>query len=178
MVNKKFSIKPADIRTKEFGRKLFGYDPDEVEAFLNDVANAYQNLLNEIEKLKKKTPEYKTEMLIEKAKKEIEKIVQKKTEEKEQLERKKKELELEIEKLKLAQKKVYDRLKLAIIDMTRILEELKPNAKSKEEGKRSSSGSKGSTESVKKQDRESGRGEAKSESNGSSGKGESKQSGN
>ena len=177
MVNKKISIKPADIRTKEFSKKLFGYDPDEVEAFLNDVANAYQNLLNEIENLKKKTPEYKTEMLIEKAKREIEKIVQKKTEEKEQLERKKKELEIEIEKLKLAQKKVYDRLKLAILDMTRILEELRPNVKSEKEGKRVDSRSESPAKSVKKQDRESGRGKAESESNSSAGRGKGEQSG-
>ena len=178
MVNKKLPIKPNDIRAKEFSKKLFGYDPDEVEAFLNDVANAYQNLLNEIEKLKKKTPEYKAEMLVEKAKKEIEKIIQKKTEEKEQLEKKKKELEIEIEKLRLAQKKVYDRLKLAIIEMTRILEELRPNAKGEEERERTDNRSESPAKSVEKQNGESGRGETESESDSSAGGRESEQSGN
>ena len=71
---RKVKLRPQDIRTKEFSKKLFGYDPDEVEAFLIEVANAYQELLKEIESLRIKTPEYKTEKLIEKAKKEIEKI--------------------------------------------------------------------------------------------------------
>jgi len=92
--SRKLKLRPQDIRTKEFSKKLFGYDPDEVEAFLIEVANAYQELLKEIESLRIKTPEYKTEKLIEKAKKEIEKIVQKKLEEKKELKSKKKSLSL------------------------------------------------------------------------------------
>ncbi|TCK04693.1 DivIVA domain-containing protein [Phorcysia thermohydrogeniphila] len=165
---RKVKLRPQDIRTKEFSKKLFGYDPDEVEAFLIEVANAYQELLKEIESLRVKTPEYKTEKLVEKAKKEIEKIVQKKLEEKKELEKQKKELELEIEKLKLAQKQFFDRLKMTILDMTRILEELRPNATGKKEERGSGTGSEGSTQGLSEQDRGGGRGEAENQGNSSS----------
>jgi len=165
---RRVKLRPQDIRTKEFSKKLFGYDPDEVEAFLIEVANAYQELLKEIERLRIKTPEYKTEKLIEKAKKEIEKIIQKKLEEKEELEKQKKELELEIEKLRLAQKQMFDRLKMAIIDMTRIVEELRPNAADKKEERSSGAGSESSAQGFKEQNRESGRGETENQGNSSS----------
>ena len=165
---RKVKLRPQDIRTKEFSKKLFGYDPDEVEAFLIEVANAYQELLKEIEALRVKTPEYKTEKLIEKAKKEIEKIIQKKLEEKEKLEKQKKELDLEIEKLRLAQKQMFDRLKMAIFDMTRIVEELRPNAAGKKEERSAGTGGEGSTQSFPEQDRGGGRGEAENQGNSSS----------
>ncbi|MEO2068189.1 MAG: DivIVA domain-containing protein [Desulfurobacteriaceae bacterium] len=160
-------LKPEDIRSKEFNKKLFGYDPDEVDAFLIEVANAYQDLLRDLENLKRNTPEYKTEEIVEKARRKIEEIIQKKMEEKEELERQKKEIELEIEKLRLAQKKIFDRLKMAIIDMTRIIEELRPNAKNKDKGKSNFSGSEGSTQSFTEQNRESGRGETEDKDNSS-----------
>jgi cell division initiation protein len=158
-MKKEKRLKPQEIRSREFGKKLFGYDPDEVETFLIEVANAYQDLLKEVETLRRETPEYKTEELVEKARKRIEEILQKKMEEKEELEKQKKEIEIEIEKLKLAQKKMFDRLRLAIFDMTRIIEEIKPNASGKEKGKSTGTGSEGATQGFSQPDREGRRGE-------------------
>jgi len=173
MVKKK-TLKPSDIRNKDFSKKLFGYNPDEVEAFLNDVANAYQELLKEVEQLKKSAPEYKVEEIVEKARKKIDSIVKEKVKEKEFLEKKKKELEMEIEKLNLVQRKVYGKLKLAILEMTKILEELKPNAKGKKEEGWSGNRSQGSAEVFQEQDREGGGRKAEDKGNGSSGGGEGK----
>ncbi len=39
---------PLDIRNQKFStKKLGGYDPEEVQAFLNEVATSFENLLNE-----------------------------------------------------------------------------------------------------------------------------------
>ncbi len=163
---------PSEIRNKEFSKKLFGYDPDEVDSFLVEIANAYQELLKEIEKLKIKTPEYKTKELVERAKKEIEKIVEEKKKEKELLEKEKRALELEIEKLRFTQKTMYDRLKIAIIDMTKILEELKRDASGQKEEGRDRDRSEVAAQGFQEQSREGGSGEAESKGNGSSGGGE------
>jgi cell division initiation protein len=41
-------LTPLDIRNQKFGaKKLGGLDPDEVQAFLNEVAVSFENLLNE-----------------------------------------------------------------------------------------------------------------------------------
>ncbi len=158
---------PAEIRNKEFSKKLWGYNPEEVESFLIEVASSYGELLKEIERLRVKTPEYKAKEVIEKAKKEIGKIVEKKKEEIKQIEKRKEEIEFEIEKLRLAQKGIYDRLKVAIIEMTRILEELRRDALGKEERRGSGNRGEGPTQVLKEQDREGGRGETEGESNGS-----------
>jgi len=163
---------PSEIRNREFRKKLFGYDPDEVDSFLMEVANAYHELLKEIERLKVQTPEYKAKEVVEKARKEIEKIVEKKKEEKELLEKEKRELEIEIEKLRLAQKSMYDRLKIAIIDMTRILEELKKDASGKKKERGDRDRGEAPAKGLKEQDRESGGGKAEGEGDGSSGRGE------
>jgi cell division initiation protein len=160
-------LKPEDIRSKEFNKKLFGYDPDEVDSFLVEVSNAYQDLLREIENLKRNTPEYRTEEIVEKARKKIEEIVHRKLEEKEELERQKREIEVEIEKLRLAQKKMFDRLKMAIFDMTRIIEELRPNAKNKDKEESDFSGSESSAEVFSEQDRESRRREIENKNSSS-----------
>ncbi len=165
---KKTRLKPQDIRTKEFSKKLFGYDPDEVEAFLIEVANAYNELLKEIEILKAKTPEHKAEQVIERARKEIEKLLQKKLDEKKRIEQEKQELELEIEKLRLTQKKIFDKLRIAILEMTKIIEEIKPNAPGKKEKREAALGNKGGAKGFKEQHRESRRGETEDKSNGSS----------
>jgi len=156
---------PSEIRNKDFGKKLFGYDPEEVDNFLVEVANAYQELLKENEALRVKTPEYKAQQAVEKAKKEIEKIIEKKKKEKELLEKEKREIELEIEKLRLAQKKMADKLKLALIEMTQILEELKKDAsgKKKEHGDRDRGES--PAQVVGKPDREGGGGKAEGKGN-------------
>ncbi|WP_456455791.1 DivIVA domain-containing protein [Thermovibrio sp.] len=164
---------PSEIRNKEFSKKLWGYNPEEVESFLIEVASSYGELLREIERLRVKTPEYKAKEIIEKTKKEIEKIVEKKREEIKQIEKRKEEIEFEIEKLKLAQKNIYDRLKVAIIEMTRILEELRRDVGGKEERRGSGNRVESSAQVVKEQDREGGRGETEGEGDGSSRRGES-----
>ncbi len=162
---------PSQIRNKEFSKKFWGYDPDEVDSFLMEVANAYHELLKEIERLKIQTPEYKAKEIVEKAKREIEKIVEKKRQEKELLEKAKRELEIEIEKLRLAQKGMCDKLKIAIIEMTRILEELKKDVAGKKEERGDRDTGKAPAQSLQEQDRESGGGEAKGKGDGSSGGG-------
>ena len=119
-------LKPQDIRSKEFKKKLFGigYDPEEVETFLIEVANAYQELLEELEELRGIVPENNTNELMEKARNRIEEIFQKAMEEKRKLETQNRELEIEIEKLKLVRERMYDRLKLVILDMTQVIQGL------------------------------------------------------
>ena len=121
-------LKPQDIRSKEFKKKTFGigYDPEEVEAFLIEVANAYQELLEELEELQRIVPENNTNELMEKVRNRIEEIFREAMEKKRKLEVQNKEIETEIERLKLIQKSMYDRLKLVILDMARIIEEIEP----------------------------------------------------
>jgi len=171
---KRRKLTPSEIRNKDFGKKLFGYDPEEVDGFLMEVANAYQELLKEVERLRVNTPEYKTQEIVEKAKREIEKIIEKKKKEKELLEKEKREIEIEIEKLRLAQKKMADKLRFALIEMTQILEELKKDAsgKKKEDGSRDRAQS--PAQVFKEPDREGGGGKAEGKGDGSSGGGEGK----
>jgi cell division initiation protein len=121
-------LKPQDIRSREFKKKTFGigYDPEEVEAFLIEVANAYQELLEELEELQRIVPENNTNELMEKVRNRIEEIFREAMEKKRKLEVQNKEIETEIERLKLIQKSMYDRLKLVILDMARIIEEIEP----------------------------------------------------
>jgi len=170
----KRKLTPSEIRNRDFGKKLFGYDPEEVESFLMEVANAYQELIKEVERLRVKTPEYKTQELIEKAKKEIEKIIEKKKKEKERIEKEKRELELEIEKLRFIQKKMHDRLKLAIIEMTQILEELKKDASGKKKDEGAGDRGKSPSKELVQQSGKGGSGEAKDKGDSSPGKGEGK----
>lgn len=46
-------ITPLDIRRQRFGRVLRGYDPSEVEAFLEMVANAWEEMTEELESSRK-----------------------------------------------------------------------------------------------------------------------------
>lgn len=48
------ALSPLDIHNKEFGRSWQGYDKDEVNEFLEQVYNDYDNLLMENKELKKK----------------------------------------------------------------------------------------------------------------------------
>ena len=159
---KKRKFTPEEIKHQEFSKKLFGYDPDEVELFLSTVAAAYEELLKELEKLRAKTPEYKAEQVMERAKKEIERLVETKKRQLQEIEKRRKEVELEIEKLRLTQKRMTNRLKMAIFEMTRILKELEEDVKGKGEKGSSGDRSKGSAESFQEQDRESRRRETKS----------------
>jgi len=171
---KKRRLTPSEIRNKDFGKKLFGYDPEEVDSFLMEVANAYQELLKEVERLRVNTPEYKTQEIVEKAKKEIEKIIEQKKKEKELLEKEKREIEIEIEKLRLAQKKMADKLKFALIEMTQILEELKKDASGKKKEVRDRNRGESPAQVLKEPDRKGGSGETEGEGDGSSRGGEGK----
>ncbi len=154
---KKRRITPQEIKNQEFSKKLFGYDPDEVEIFLSTVANAYEELLKELERLKVKTPEYKAEQVMEKARREIEKLVDTRRKQLQEIEKKKEEVELEIEKLRFTQKKMVNRMKLAILEMTKILKELEGDVKSKGEQGDIGNRGEGAAQSIEEQNRE-GRG--------------------
>ncbi len=47
-------ISPIEIRKASFKKKISGFDPEEVRAFLEIIADEFQELLNENEKLKEK----------------------------------------------------------------------------------------------------------------------------
>jgi len=40
-------LTPLDIRNQKFGKKVNGFDPGEVQAFLNQVATTFESLLDE-----------------------------------------------------------------------------------------------------------------------------------
>jgi len=46
------SITPLDIRKASFKKKMRGYDPDEVDSFLEMVSVEFENLTNDYEKIK------------------------------------------------------------------------------------------------------------------------------
>ena len=123
-------LRPQDIRSKEFKKKTFGigYNPEEVEAFLIEVANAYQELLEELEELQRIVPENNANELMEKARNRIEEIFREAMEKKRKLEVQNKEIETEIERLKLIRERMYSRLKLVILDMTQVIQGLHSNS--------------------------------------------------
>ena len=47
-------LRPIDIQNKEFDRKLKGYNPDQVDDFLDKVINDYEAVLKENQNLKEK----------------------------------------------------------------------------------------------------------------------------
>ena len=119
-------LRPQDIRSKEFKKKTFGigYNPEEVEAFLIEVANAYQELLEELEELQRIVPENNANELMEKARNRIEEIFREAMEKKRELEVQSRKIETKIERLKLVQKSMYDKLKLVILDITQVIQGL------------------------------------------------------
>ena len=123
-------LKPQDIRSREFKKKTFGigYDPEEVEAFLIEVANAYQELLEELEELQRIVPENNTNELMEKVRNRIEEIFREAMEKKRELEVQSRKIETEIERLKLIRERMYSRLKLVILDMTQVIQGLHSNS--------------------------------------------------
>jgi len=127
-------LKPQDIRSKEFKKKTFGigYDPEEIEAFLIEVANAYQELLEELEELQGIVPENNTNELMEKVRNRIEEIFRETMEKKRELEVQSRKIETEIERLKLVRERMYSRLKLVILDMTHVIQGLHPNSLEKD----------------------------------------------
>ncbi|WP_456397283.1 DivIVA domain-containing protein [Desulfurobacterium sp.] len=162
----KLKFKPKDIRTKQFSKKVFGYNPDEVDAFLIELANEFQNLLNKMEQIKSQTPESKMNELIKNTKKKIAKILEETKKEKKQLEEEKKRIEVEIEQLKNIQRKMANKLKLTIIEMTRILEEIKPDDKHKKGKELHSDRIEGSTEREAKRNSKSGERKIEDKSDG------------
>ncbi len=54
-------ITPLDIYKREFRRAIRGVDPDDVEEFLGQVANDYEELLNENAELKKQIESFKAQ---------------------------------------------------------------------------------------------------------------------
>ena len=127
-------LKPQDIRSKEFKKKTFGigYDPEEVEAFLIEVANAYQELLEELEELQRIVPENNTNELMEKVRNRIEEIFREAMEKKRELEVQSRKIETEIERLKLIRERMYSRLKLVILDITQVIQGLHTNSLEKD----------------------------------------------
>ena len=127
-------LKPQDIRSREFKKKTFGigYDPEEVEAFLIEVANAYQELLEELEELQRIVPENNTNELMEKVRNRIEEIFREAMEKKRELEVQSRKIETEIERLKLIRERMYSRLKLVILDITQVIQGLHTNSLEKD----------------------------------------------
>jgi len=116
-------------RKKTFG---IGYDPEEVDAFLIEVANAYQELLEELEELQGIVPENNTNELMVKVRNRIEEIFREVMEKKRELEVQSRKIETEIERLKLVRERMYSRLKLVILDMTHVIQGLHPNSLEKD----------------------------------------------
>jgi len=122
-------LKPQDIRSKDVKKKTFGigYDPEEVEAFLIEVANAYQELLEELKELQEIVSENDTNELMEEVRNRIEEIFREAMGKRRELEVQSRKIEAEIEKLELIRERMYSKLKLVILDVTQIVQELHPN---------------------------------------------------
>jgi cell division initiation protein len=118
-------LQPQEIRSRKFTKKFWGYNPKEVDAFLIEVANAYQKLLEEVENLKSKAPKYKAEELTEEVHIKIREILKRKAEVEEEIKKQKMEIEVEIENLRLIRKKMIDKLRLVVFDIVRVAEEIK-----------------------------------------------------
>ncbi len=56
------NLTPLDIRKREFDRSLRGYDPQEVDAFLDMVAEQWEDLDDERRRLKNKVEELQSRM--------------------------------------------------------------------------------------------------------------------
>jgi len=154
MEEERRKLTPQEIRNQEFSKKLFGYDPDEVDVFLSDIANAYEELLQEVESLRSRTPEHKAEEIVVKTKKKVEKIVEEKKKQLKELEEKKKDVEIEIEKLRLTERKIAGKLRMVILEMTKLLKELEADVKGKKGEGELGNRSEGSAQGVSEQNRE------------------------
>mgnify|MGYP000917344912 CR=1 FL=1 len=56
------NITPKDILEKEFGKKLNGYDPEQVDEFLDDIIKQFESLLEENEEVLVKNEALKSEV--------------------------------------------------------------------------------------------------------------------
>jgi len=56
------NITPKDILEKEFGKKLNGYDPEQVDEFLDDLIKQFESLLEENEEVLVKNEALKSEV--------------------------------------------------------------------------------------------------------------------
>lgn len=88
-------ITPGDIYKREFKKKFHGLDPDEVEDFLEQVADDYKEVISENEKLKKRIQELESNPdvteILKRAQEEAEQILQRAKTDAEMIERKAKE---------------------------------------------------------------------------------------
>lgn len=55
-------LTPLDIRKQQFKKKMSGYDPDEVDAFLDMMANEFETLLQAIAETKQKNDDLNDEL--------------------------------------------------------------------------------------------------------------------
>ncbi len=55
-------LSPLDIRKHEFQRVMRGYDRDEVDAFMDKVAEDFEGLLTEVDRLNKETLQLRTQL--------------------------------------------------------------------------------------------------------------------
>ncbi len=55
-------ITPKDILDKEFNTKFRGYDPDEVDSFLEEIANAFTTTIKELNQLKDRLVQCENEL--------------------------------------------------------------------------------------------------------------------
>jgi cell division initiation protein len=55
-------LTPLDIKKQKFAQKMRGYDPAEVESFLEMTANEYESALNERNRLNEETIKLKTQL--------------------------------------------------------------------------------------------------------------------
>jgi cell division initiation protein len=55
-------VTPLDIKKQRFKIKVRGYDPDEVETFLEMVANEYETILNDRNRIGEECTKFKTQL--------------------------------------------------------------------------------------------------------------------
>ena len=116
-----------EIRSKEFTKKIFGfgYDPEEVDTFLMQVADAYQELVEELENLRNAYKQVDREDLVEDARKKIKFLVQERKRIEKDIDERRKQLTVEIQKLKLARKKLLRKVGMVIFQVISVLKDIK-----------------------------------------------------
>jgi cell division initiation protein len=116
-----------EIRSREFTKKIFGfgYDPEEVDTFLMQVADAYQELVEELENLRNAYKQVDREDLVEDARKKIKFLVQERKRIEKDIDERRKQLTVEIQKLKLARKKLLRKVGMVIFQVISVLKDIK-----------------------------------------------------
>ena len=116
-----------EIRSREFTKKIFGfgYDPEEVDTFLMQVADAYQELVEELDNLRNAYKQVDREDLVEDARKKIKFLVQERKRMEKDIDERRKQLTVEIQKLKLARKKLLRKVGMVIFQVISVLKDIK-----------------------------------------------------